>query len=167
MAAVSIGRNIGYIDTTGKTIIEPKWTAAGSFSDGLALVATGGNNIYYRTDTKLNIMSVSPLEPSQYAPATTYSTIMGRMYFIDKTGGIVIDLQNLEVKEGLLPGFSEGFAGVKIKDKWGFIDKTGKVVIEPKYDMVWPYFDGLSKVQIDDKYGYIDKTGKYIWEPTN
>ncbi|EOA6136260.1 WG repeat-containing protein, partial [Campylobacter coli] len=30
--------------------------------------------------------------------------------------------------------FSEGLAGVELNGKWGFIDKSGKIVIEPKFD---------------------------------
>jgi hypothetical protein len=30
--------------------------------------------------------------------------------------------------------FSEGLAVVKIEDKWGYIDKTGKIVINPQFD---------------------------------
>ena len=37
--------------------------------------------------------------------------------------------------------FSEGFAAVELDGKWGFIDKSGKVVIEPKYDYVSAFFD--------------------------
>ncbi len=52
--------------------------------------------------------------------------------------------------------------------KWGFIDKTGKVVIEPQFDDAWLFREGgLASVKIGDKHGYIDKTGKYVWEPTN
>ncbi|EAJ4643563.1 WG repeat-containing protein, partial [Campylobacter coli] len=30
--------------------------------------------------------------------------------------------------------FSEGLAGVGLNGKYGFIDKSGKIVIEPKFD---------------------------------
>jgi len=52
--------------------------------------------------------------------------------------------------------------------KWGFIDKTGKIVIEPKFDNIARDFsEGLALFNLGSKYGYIDKTGKYVWEPTN
>ncbi|EHC9042961.1 WG repeat-containing protein, partial [Campylobacter coli] len=28
----------------------------------------------------------------------------------------------------------EGLAGVKLNGRWGFMDKNGKIVIEPKFD---------------------------------
>ena len=54
--------------------------------------------------------------------------------------------------------------------KFGFIDVTGKIVIEPVYDKVEPFSDGLACVlneegNVTKKWGYIDKTGKYVIEP--
>jgi len=66
--------------------------------------------------------------------------------------------------------FSEGLAAVKVGDKWGFVDTTGRMAIEPQFDFAAPFFDGLALVQMgteDAKRGYIDKTGSYVWKPTN
>ena len=53
--------------------------------------------------------------------------------------------------------------------KWGFIDKTGKIVINPQFDEVdyFGFIEGLCGVKIGDKRGFIDKTGKYVWNPTD
>ena len=32
--------------------------------------------------------------------------------------------------------FSEGFAGVRINNKWGYIYKNGEVIIQPVFDSV-------------------------------
>ena len=45
-----------------------------------------------------------------------------------------------------------------------YIDKTGKIVIEPKFDIAWSFSEGLAHVRIDGKYYYIDKTGKIVVE---
>lgn len=57
--------------------------------------------------------------------------------------------------------FSEGLAAIKKNNKWGFIDKNGKLVIPLKYDDV-DYFrpNGLCAVTIKGKSGFIDKFGK-------
>jgi hypothetical protein len=64
--------------------------------------------------------------------------------------------------------FSEDLAAVKKNDKWGFIDKTGKVVIDLIYDYEYdmytaehqyPFKDGRAKVYKNGKYGMIDKNG--------
>jgi len=66
-------------------------------------------------------------------------------------------------------------ASVRIGDektgKWGYIDKTGNLVIGPEFDTANPFSGGMARIGIGDretgKWGYIDKTGKYVWEPTN
>jgi hypothetical protein len=57
-------------------------------------------------------------------------------------------------------------SGALIGGKWGFIDKTGVFLIEPKYDYAGKFSEGLAGVEIRGKWGYIDKTGKYVWKPT-
>jgi hypothetical protein len=53
---------------------------------------------------------------------------------------------------------------------WGYIDKTGKVAIEPKFNGPGQYAfsEGLAHVEIKDtgKCGFIDKAGQFAIEPT-
>lgn len=42
----------------------------------------------------------------------------------------------------------------------GFIDKTGRVAIEPLFDFVADFSEGYAAVRIGNKRGYIDKAGK-------
>jgi len=76
--------------------------------------------------------------------------------------------------------FSEGLAKVQVSGsslgidgRWGFIDKTGTVLIPPDYKEGHSeksnigsdgtddnFHDGLAKVELNGKTGYIDKTGK-------
>jgi hypothetical protein len=53
--------------------------------------------------------------------------------------------------------------------KWGFIDKTGELVIPCKWGWAEKFSEGLAQVMGEgDKWGYIDKTGKLVipckWE---
>lgn len=47
---------------------------------------------------------------------------------------------------------------------WGYVDKTGKMFIQPQYEVAGPFAEGLAQVQkkVDDhyRYGYIDPEGK-------
>ena len=52
-----------------------------------------------------------------------------------------------------------------MESKYGFIDKSGKVVIEPQFDNVSAFSEGLAKVEKDGKWGFIDKNGKVVFEP--
>jgi hypothetical protein len=47
----------------------------------------------------------------------------------------------------------------------GYIDKTGKTVIEPQFDDAYSFSEGLASVEINGKLGYIDKTGKVVIKP--
>ena len=58
--------------------------------------------------------------------------------------------------------FSEGLARVYENGKWGFIDKTGKVVIPLIYDGADGFSDGEAKVRVDDERFYIDKEGRFL-----
>ena len=48
--------------------------------------------------------------------------------------------------------------------KYGFIDKNGKVVIEPQFDSASNFSEGFACVKKDDKWGFIDKSGKMVIE---
>ncbi len=43
--------------------------------------------------------------------------------------------------------------------KWGFIDRSGKIVVKPEFEKVEEFSEGLAVVLRNDKYGFIDKTG--------
>ena len=61
--------------------------------------------------------------------------------------------------------FSEGVAAVWIGSQWGYIDKTGKIAIQPVFNDAYEFSDRLAIVKIGSKYGAIDKTGKTIIQP--
>ena len=58
--------------------------------------------------------------------------------------------------------FSEGLAAIRVNGRVGFMDKAGNVVIEPKYDDVYPFSEGLAPVELEDKWGYVDKDGNMV-----
>ncbi len=50
-------------------------------------------------------------------------------------------------------------------DEWGYIDKTGRMVIAPAFDRAGDLLEGLARVRVGDKWGYIDKTGRMVIAP--
>jgi hypothetical protein len=61
--------------------------------------------------------------------------------------------------------FSEGLGCVRIGDeengKWGYIDKTGKFIIDAKFSNAEPFTKGIACVMIDLTEGEIDNDSKY------
>ena len=58
--------------------------------------------------------------------------------------------------------FIEGLAKVRLKGKYGFVDKTGREVIPCMYDSAGVFSDRLAKVELNGRWGVIDKTGKEV-----
>jgi hypothetical protein len=58
-----------------------------------------------------------------------------------------------------------GLYPVKVNGKYGFIDRSGKVVIAPTYDKAEPFQEGLSAVRLGNKYGFIDSEGHMVIPP--
>lgn len=58
----------------------------------------------------------------------------------------------------------EGLIPVKSNGRWGFVDQTGAVLIQPSFLNIAAGFNhGLASVQFDDKnWGLIDRTGKEV-----
>src|SRR3712207_9463218 len=65
--------------------------------------------------------------------------------------------------------FENGFGGIKLNNKWGIIDKQGKIVVTPKFDMniVNPDFvkQKLIPVCINKKWGVVDNNFKEMIKP--
>lgn len=58
--------------------------------------------------------------------------------------------------------FSEGLARVRKGDKWGFIDKSGAMVITPQFDNAENFSEGVAVVTVDHKSWFIDSKGKRV-----
>lgn len=48
------------------------------------------------------------------------------------------------------------------KDKVGYVDDNGTVVIKHQFTKAYPFADGMAKVAKGDKWGYIDESGKPV-----
>lgn len=87
--------------------------------------------------------------------------------YVDRTGRVVLDTKyerNWDFSEGLAVAMKENHG------KWGYIDKTGKFIISPRFETypngyVYSFSNGLAMIEVKDRYGYIDRTGKFVIEP--
>jgi len=54
---------------------------------------------------------------------------------------------------------------VRLRGKQGFIDRRGRLVIQPTFDQVYPFSDGLAGALEGTRWGYISKTGEWVIPP--
>lgn len=58
-----------------------------------------------------------------------------------------------------------GLARVKLSGKWAYIDRTGRIVINPQFEEAGDFAEGLAPVKMGGKWGYVDRTGRIIINP--
>lgn len=49
--------------------------------------------------------------------------------------------------------------------RWGYIDRTGRLAIEPQYERAWRFSGGLALVRDGQDFGYIRPNGSFALEP--
>ena len=55
--------------------------------------------------------------------------------------------------------------GQYLHAKCGYIDQTGKLVIEPQFENARDFSEGMARVRVSEKWGYINKTGQLVIKP--
>jgi len=163
---VKSGKDFQYIDQEGKIVINPQFSEATVFRNGLALIKNSGENPmwgFISEDGKVSIMA-------NFKQATIFSEDLawvvsenGAPTAIDIKGQVKITMQNAE----FVRIFKDGLAAFSQIDssgqKWGFIDKEGKVKINLQFLAVGNFSNGKCAVQNPEgKWGYIDKEGKIL-----
>jgi len=177
LVAIKNGDHGAFIDHAAKQVFEVPLDVTLGFREGVVGVLYRGTLAYFDKTGK----KISP--PLGYGPkSNSFSEglvpveIKGKTGFMDRTGKIVIEPQFEDAE-----GFSEGLAPVKVRSdetawcprdaagsrkgftmKWGYIDKTGKMVIPAEFESAAPFSDGLGAINQCDEGFFVDKTGKKI-----
>ncbi len=81
---------------------------------------------------------------------------------LSKTGKILKNTNNTFQE---LQPMSDEYMGVKINNKFGFVDALGRLRIANRYDSITSFQSGLSAVKIMGKWGYINKSEKLVVQP--
>lgn len=61
--------------------------------------------------------------------------------------------------------FRDGLAAVRINGRWGYIDRGGKLVIQPSWTKAAPFYGGYAEVHVNDVAGVIDRRGRIVVRP--
>ena len=171
------GPHAGYIDFSGKIVVEPKYDSAGDFKDSRAIVRLGAKaslidpsgavigEIPYRAlgdfhQGLLRVQASGLTDSSGKKLPTLYG-------FVDRQAKIVIPPQFLPAGE-----FPDDPANLPLgglgKD-WVYFDRTGKVVIRisqgPRLEDPDLFANGRLRVKDGFTWGYKDASGAWAIQP--
>ena len=189
LAPVMKGSACGFINAKGKLVIPLRFDLVTRFSEGLAAACQDGKWGYV---DKSGVWAIQPQfdgltglgvidDPVSMAPGrfqnglapVTSDEAGGGWRYVDKTGRSAFPAEFQHAGE-----FNEGLAPVQVDGYWGFINRSGEVMIRPQFRPT-PYFDfdqylsesqgfhqGLAAVaNADGMIGYIDTSGRYAIQP--
>jgi hypothetical protein len=149
LAPVQAGDKWGFVDPAGKLVVLPRFESVERFSEGLAAVREGGLWGFIGPDGKYLIRP-------QYGVAKGFSDGLAAVHlpaqggpspwrYIDRTGRPVFDLAPEFDYAG---AFAEERAAVARNGQWGLIDRTGRVIVEPRYSYVGGFEGGRARVSV-------------------
>lgn len=152
----------GYIDPSGKMVIPAIYEDAAEFSEGLAAVVPVKNESncgdrapdWYRdlyTDRSATIYD----EGDYYRPRIFRKFDNELMLKMIADSLLVDSMVRAESQ----------YKPSDVTDYYGYIDKTGKLVIPAQFDVALPFHNGRAYVRIAQRWGIIDKAGNWIMKP--
>lgn len=186
------GDKAGYIDKTGKFVIQPGIAdSLGDFSENLAKVRVRDLEGYINREGEF---AIEPkfLRGDEFSEGLARVVVEGPCAYYNYEDPCQLfnppqilpessKQENLPFckftfidKKGKIimaerfdrvEAFSEDLAAVQKNKKWGYINKSGQMIIAPQFDNAASFSDGLALVKNSDLWGYIDKSGKFVIKP--
>jgi serine/threonine protein kinase len=147
----------GFVNKNGNVVIPLRYHDGSGFREGLAAVCL---------DDKCGFIDSTGREiiPFLYQDAFPFlegfATVKrnNKFSFINKSGQTINDF----TFDNTLCYFTDGAVAVAIQNKWGFIDTTGRIIVQAKYQKVKDFHEGLAAVQEKGLWGCIDKAGNLL-----
>jgi len=156
----------GYVDEDANVTLEPRWSSARFFSEGLAAVRSGGKWGFIDSAGKLVI-------PARYEAAGDFSEGLARVQRGGKWG--YIDPAGKEVLPAILDAagdYHDGLANVCRGGKWWFADRNGDAAAGGIFfSGARSFSEGLAAVNVGGwqgdegkfyggKWGFVDASGR-------
>ncbi|MDO5046725.1 WG repeat-containing protein [Campylobacter sp.] len=156
----------GYMDKTGKLVIDKIYDNAADFKNGFAEVSKGekwgvidvnGKEVVPIKFDHLTISGADLVMVEKYKRHPNGVVASRKFGFVDMGGKFVIDLEFDDADI-----FMDGLAVVAKRGKYGLIDKNGKVIIPLEYDAITNFKEGVAWVKKEGKQGFIDKNNNIV-----
>jgi len=147
----------GYIDSTGRIVVPPRFEWAGSFGSRFAPAYVCGRSVAVDSKGHLHPWYAMAVDaPMEFERG-------GKIGFVNSAGRFVVE----PVFDDALP-FSEGYAAVRVGGRWGFVDDQGRMRIAPQFTQAFYFHNGVGSVQTADGSLLIDRSGRplasHYWE---
>lgn len=169
LAAMMLGTKWGFTSPANDFAIFPDYDEAYSFTGGLAYVRKGKKKgfINHKGKMVLNLSSYEEVSPFMYEEMIAVRK-NGKMGFVDKKGKLKI---KAIYDNHVFSAFSNNVAAVAVKGtdgttKWGYVNKSGEMVIAPAFDEAYNFFEDRARVKVNGSYKFIDKSGAFINDQT-
>lgn len=174
-ARINYGGLWGYLDETGQVVVEPTFDLARRYSEGMAAVQIGGSWGYLDMSGEV-VIPIKLQYARSFSDSMALVQVDSLLGFIDRKGDLVLDavytdagdfregaarvtedgeLWGLITKDKTLMGGrwfedvhapSQGRFAYQWGGRWGFMDTTGQVVVEPRYAYIQDYTEGRAVV---------------------
>jgi WG containing repeat len=171
-ALVSMQGKWGFINSAGEMVIEPQFDEAGGFSEGLARVRVYAADVKKYKSGFIDRQGKWAIDPTfdgaqdfqeglaevcKDIPDPRYR-VVSDCFYIDHGGRTVLAPQYSTDRSG----FYEGLSVVTETYSYGYINKTGKLVVPLDFQNAEEFREGLALVSVDYVWGFIDRKGRQV-----
>ncbi|MBU6454790.1 MAG: WG repeat-containing protein [Cyanobacteria bacterium REEB67] len=143
-----------YIDKAGRIAIGPRFAWAGQFESGYAPVMIGGKSKLIDVTGKI-LWEAPAGKLVQSDEQRCVANVNGRSFLLSTANSD----EAIVFEKWLLQDLSP-IASLSKANKFGYINRQGKMVIDAIFDEADEFSDGLAQVKRDGKLFYIDASGK-------
>jgi hypothetical protein len=161
-SAVYDGEKWGYVDTTGRVLVPPRYKRAFPFKNGLAVVRAS-DDLYYLIN-RLGKPVTKGFSYIKHGSTTGVYAVKtdGKWGYVDSKGKPLIPPRFDRASNF---GETSGTARVLLSGKWGLIDRAGEFVLPPAFAKLGRQGQGLRPVKAEDAWGYVDASGDMAISP--
>lgn len=151
------GKRWGYVDRTGSFVIAPQFASAERFQpDGLASISQGDRSGLINTKGEL-VHSGTGIYLSRTTGGAIFLDGDSGSRLLDTSGSVLFEA------DWFAGDFSDGLALFHKDGRYGYVDSTGRVVIEPTFASADPFVGGLALVQLPDgPFAIINSAGEQV-----